>query len=193
MNDVLTSQSADLTDRIARRLRELRGQRDWSLDQLAARSGVSRATLSRLEKARVSPTTEVLGRLCTAYGLTLSRLLAMVEEDYPARVTRGEQPEWRDDEGGFTRRQVSPPSRALRAEVIECSLDAGARIHYAAPSVPGLEHHLVLLQGGLEVTVAGQTHGLEAGDCLRYQLFGATSFLAHARHGARYLLTLVNP
>jgi transcriptional regulator with XRE-family HTH domain len=37
--------------RLAERLRALRGERGWSLDELARRSGVSRATLSRLENA----------------------------------------------------------------------------------------------------------------------------------------------
>ena len=52
--------------RLAQRLRELRHERGWSLDELAARSGVSRATLSRLENNEVSPTAAVLGRLCPA-------------------------------------------------------------------------------------------------------------------------------
>lgn len=54
----------DLDARLARRLAELRTSRGWSLDALAARSGVSRATLSRLENAEVSPTAALLGKLC---------------------------------------------------------------------------------------------------------------------------------
>ena len=53
---------------IAQRLKSLRAERDWSLDELAKRSGVSRATLSRLENAEVSPTASVLGKLCAALG-----------------------------------------------------------------------------------------------------------------------------
>ena len=70
---------AESMDRlIAQRLKALRGERAWSLDELGARSGVSRATLSRLENGETSPTTAVLGRLCSAYGMTLSRLMLMV-------------------------------------------------------------------------------------------------------------------
>ena len=53
--------------RIAQRLRALRTERGWSLDELAQRSAVSRATLSRLENGEVSPTANVLGKLCGAY------------------------------------------------------------------------------------------------------------------------------
>ena len=73
--------SSTLDSQISARLRKLRAERNWSLDELARRSGVSRATLSRLENAEVSPTASVLGRLCAAYGLTMSRLMRMVEDE----------------------------------------------------------------------------------------------------------------
>src|SRR5438132_14007409 len=94
--------------RLAQRLRELRLERDWSLDELAQRSGVSRATLSRLENNEVSPTAAVLGRLCPTYGLTMSRLLAQVEIPI-ALVRPADQPVWTDPASGFRRHQVSPP------------------------------------------------------------------------------------
>jgi len=64
--------------RIAQRLKTLRAERGWSLDELAGRSEVSRATLSRLENAEVSPTASVLGKLAASYGLTISRLMHLV-------------------------------------------------------------------------------------------------------------------
>src|SRR2546423_15346101 len=85
--------------RLAQRLRQLRLERRWSLDQLAARSGVSRATLSRLENNEVSPTAAVLGRLCPAFGLTMSRLLAQVEMPV-ALVRQPAQPVWTDPASG---------------------------------------------------------------------------------------------
>ncbi|WP_051556194.1 helix-turn-helix domain-containing protein [Nitratireductor aquibiodomus] len=53
-----------IDQRIAERLRALRQERGWSLEDLATRCGVSRATLSRLENAEVSATANALGRLC---------------------------------------------------------------------------------------------------------------------------------
>nr|WP_260986147.1 XRE family transcriptional regulator [Bordetella genomosp. 13] len=176
---------------IAQRLKSLRAERGWSLDDLATRSQVSRSTLSRLENADVSPTTQVLGRLCTAYGLTLSRLMRLIEDDYVPVLRRGQQPVWADPQTGFQRRSVSPPAHALAGEVLECTLPANTRIAYDAPPRPGLEHHLVLLEGSLRLTVEQRAHVLKPGDCLRYQLHGATEFLTPPDAGARYLLFLV--
>lgn len=182
---------AALDTRIAGRLRILRQDRGWSLDALATRSGVSRATLSRLENAEVSATANVLGRLCAAYGLTLSRLMHMVEEGYPAVVRRNAQPLWVDPETGFRRRAVSPPAQALAGEALECVLAPGTTLAYDLPPRPGLEHHLVLREGRLTVTVDGRDHALLPGDCLRYRLDGPSTFVTPADAGARYLLFMV--
>lgn len=185
------SDATAIDRRIAQRLKSLRTERGWSLDELARRSGVSRATLSRLENAEVSATASVLGRLCAAYELTMSRLMHLVEDGFVALLPRREQPVWQDPESGFRRRSVSPPARSLAGEVLECALEPGTRITYDAPPRPGLEHHLVLLEGELRLSVDGRDHDLKPGDCLRYQLFGPSAFETPDRSGARYMLFLV--
>jgi transcriptional regulator with XRE-family HTH domain len=162
---------------IAQRLRTLRSERGWSLDDLAGRSAVSRATLSRLENAEVSATAAVLGKLCAAYGMTLSRLIRLVESDFQPLIDRDAQPVWTDPQNGFVRRSVSPPARVLAAEAVECRLQPGTRIVYEQPPRPGLEHHIILTEGALTLTVEGRQHALMPGDCLRYQLFGRSEFV----------------
>lgn len=181
----------NLSDRLAKHLNELRRERGWSLDHLAQASGISRATLSRMEKAEVSPTAENLGRLCGAYGLPMSRVLMMVEDSFVPRVPFDRQPEWCDPETGFTRRSVSPPAVGLSGEVLECHLPPGNTITYDAPPRPGQEHHLIVLDGALTLTVDNTPHALSAGDCLRYHLSGPTRFETDGGRGARYMLVLI--
>ncbi|MBE1285342.1 MAG: helix-turn-helix domain-containing protein [Rhodobacteraceae bacterium] len=178
------------TLRLADRLSTLRKDRGWSLDQLADLSGVSRATLSRLEKAETSPTAETLGKLCAAHGLPLSRLMMQIEEAFVPLIARSAQAEWTDPATGYRRRQVSPPSPSLTGEVLEGTIPPGQSITYDAPPRPGQEHHLVMLDGQLSLTVGGQRHDLKAGDCLRYVLQGSSHFETDA-HAARYLLVLL--
>ncbi|QVQ26519.1 helix-turn-helix domain-containing protein [Achromobacter deleyi] len=185
------SPDPDLDRRIAARLKTLRQDRGWSLDDLAGRAGVSRATLSRLENAEVSPTASVLGKLCAAHGMTMSRLMLLVEDDFVAWVPQRAQAVWVDDSVGFRRRSVSPPAQRLAGEVLACELDANASIAYDQSPRPGLEHHLLMLEGELSITVDGQAHKLLPGDCLRYQLFGASAFATPPHSGARYLLFIV--
>lgn len=180
-----------LTKRLASRLKDLRQQANWSLDQLARASGISRATLSRMENSEVSPTTEMLSKLCAAYSLTLSHLLSMVEETYVPLVHQSDQPIWQDKTLGFTRTSISPPSKALKSELLRCEIEAGKKIRYADPTLPGLEHHLYLLEGALTVTVDETPYALNAGDCLRYHSYGKTAFQTPADQSAQYILVLV--
>lgn len=180
-----------LDARIADRLKALRQERGWSLDELAGRCGVSRATLSRLENGEVSPTASVLGRLCSAYSLTVSRLMAMAETDFAPLVRHDAQPVWRDTETGFTRRSVSPPADTLAAEVLECVLEPGAHVEYDSSPRVGLEHHIVLAEGRLDMVIEGRAYSLGPGDCLRYRLFGASAFRSVGDAPARYILVIV--
>lgn len=179
--------------RLAARLAELRTERAWSLDDLARRAGVSRSTLSRLERAEISPTTALLGKLCATYELTMSRLLAEVEPTPSPLVPADRQAVWRDDEAGITRRSVSPPSAGLRGEVVEVTLRPGADISYAGSPVPGLEHHAWIFEGALEVTVDGTAHEARAGDCLRFRLWDSSRWHCPGPGPARYVLAIVLP
>lgn len=177
--------------RIAQRIRALRQERQWPLEELAARSGVSRASLSRIENGEVSPTAAVLSRLCAAFGLTLSRLMVLVEEGFAPLIPRQGQLLWEDPETGFRRLVVSPPGPGLSGEVIHCTLGPSTRIAYESPPRPGLEHHLLMQEGTLSLTVDGVRHVLSPGDCLRYRLHGGSLFETPASSGASYLLFMV--
>lgn len=179
--------------RLADRLGRLRTERGWSLDELSRRTGVSRSTLSRLERGELSPTAALLGRLCTAYGRTMSRLLMEVEAEPPGLVPAAQQPVWRDEQAGFVRRSVSPPHAGLRAEIIEGTLAAGAAVVYENPPVPGMEQHIWVLDGTVEITVEGTVHTVGPGDCLRFRLRGPSHFHCPGPERVRYALMIVLP
>ncbi|MBT3165551.1 helix-turn-helix transcriptional regulator [Streptomyces sp. Vc74B-19] len=179
--------------RLGVRLSELRAEHGWSLGELAERSGVSRSTLSRAERAETSPTASLLNRLCAVYGRTMSQLLSEIEAE-PAPVVRAaDQPVWQDRASGFVRRSVSPPHGGLRGELVEGRLAAGADISYDRPPVPGLEQHIWVLEGSLAVTVGDTEHRLGHGDCLRLRVWGPTRFRCPGPEGVRYVLAVVRP
>lgn len=181
----------DLTGsrKLASHLRGLRENHALTLSVLAERSGVSRASLSRIENAEVSPTAETLGRLATVYALPISQLLSPLEQGFQPVLRREDQATWRDPEHAFERRSVSPSNRQLSIELIEGKLGKGQLITYAAPAIPGQEHHVYVLSGEVEITVEGTAHDLNAGDCLRYILFGETVFRT-TRASCCYLIAL---
>jgi transcriptional regulator with XRE-family HTH domain len=177
--------------RIARRLAALRAQRGWTLETLAQRTGISRASLSRLERRELSPTAAMLSTLCGQYGWTLSRLMAEAEKEPPSVVRATEQVRWQDPETGYVRRVLSPPHPNLKGELVEISLPANSSVSYEAAYLPGLEHHLWMLEGALSLEIDGMTFRLEKGDCVRYVLAGPSKFVCGKRP-ARYAIALVH-
>jgi transcriptional regulator with XRE-family HTH domain len=181
-----------LDSRLAQRLAALRTERNWSLDELAQATGISRATLSRLERGETSPTASLLGKLCSAYGMTMSRLLAELEQQSAKLIPLAAQQVWVDPETGFRRRLVSPPSREFKMEMLEGTLPPGAVIVYDDAPVRGMEQHMWMLEGVLDYTVDGVEYRLHPGDCLRFHLFGATRFSCPGP-AARYLVLICEP
>lgn len=175
---------------LADHLKGVRTGRGLSLQDVSVKSGVSRATLSRIENAEVSPTAETLGRLASAFALPLSQLLAPLEPGFQPLVRRDDQSLWADRSRGFTRRVLSPPSGQLKLEMIEGTIEPHQRIAYDRPSISGHEHHLLLLAGALVLTADGVRHELRPGDCLRYRLEGASCFET-GEQPARYIIAMV--
>ncbi|NQZ31006.1 MAG: helix-turn-helix transcriptional regulator [Oceanospirillaceae bacterium] len=181
----------NLDDELAIKLKQLRITKGYSLTELAQLSTISRASISRIENAEVSPTTQVLAKLCDALGTSMSSLLAMFESNDASLIKYAQQIQWQDQHTGFTRRSVSPPNANFKAEVIRCHLKVGAEITYEHASSVACEHHLVMLEGSLELVIENECYVLNAGDCLRYQLNSGSQFKANGTIDAQYLIVLV--
>src|SRR5882672_11505275 len=93
---------------IGLRVRALRVAGAMTLDDLARRSSVSRAMLSRIERGESSPTAHLLNRVCAGLGVTLSALFTSAERPLSPLSRRTTQAVWRDPASGYVRRAVSP-------------------------------------------------------------------------------------
>src|SRR5436305_10047486 len=144
-----------LGHRLAQRLRLERDSRGWSLADLADRSGVSKATISKIERAEVSPTAVVLVRLASAFDLTLAGLMLRAEGQGERLSRAAEQPVWRDPETGYIRKQVfGRPDHPL--ELIRIELPPRQRVTLPASSYAHIRQLVLALSGSLVISDAGQ-------------------------------------
>lgn len=186
----MENNSDSFDNSIADRLKALRIAKGLTLDQLAEQSGVSRAMISRIERAQASPTAALLARLCSALGQSLSVFFAHTEDSSPlARFAQ--QPVWKDPETGYRRRSVSPPGTGSPIDVVEVEFPPGAVVHFASqPASRNQWQHVWLFEGRMELTVGDVVHVLDAGDCLHMNIGDVHAFRNPTQNIARYAVII---
>ena len=146
---------------LAARVRAARAQRRWSLDDLAARSTVSRRLLVRIEQGDANPSLATLLKLAAALGITLTELVAAAPETAPVAVVAGRDAMtlWSTPAGSVARLLVSHGP----LELWSWTLGPGDR-RDSDPHRPG-SHELIAVGTGTVVLDVGR-HRVEvpAGD-----------------------------
>ena len=157
----------DASSRLAHALRAERETRGWSQGDLAARAGVSKAMISKIERVEASPTAVILVRLATAFELTLGTLLTKADGARGRHVKAAAQPMWRDPASGYVRRQLfANPTSPL--ELVRVELPAGARVGYPASSYRPIRQVVWLMQGKLVIEDGGERFELGRGDAYAF-------------------------
>jgi transcriptional regulator with XRE-family HTH domain len=185
------SQQLGMEQRIATAIRQRREALSLTVNDLAERSGVSRAMISKIERFEASPTASLLGRLCNALGMTLSSLIAGAEAAPGMPINRTKQQlTWRDPQTDLRRTMVSPLNTGSRVEIVQIELPPSAVVEYEPQKVAQYEQHILVLDGTLTLGVEAEEIELDAGDCLYRQVGPGHRFANRTRRTCRYLVVI---
>ena len=176
--------AAELTRGLAEHLRELRRARDWSLDDLARASGVSRAALWQIEAQKSNPSIAVLWKIASGLGLPFAQLFGTGAGQVLVQ-RRAETPALRSKDGGMESRLVSPPGGFLGIEIYELRL-AARSTHEAEAHRPGTRELVTVLSGALRLRVGGETHDVAPGDAVAFPADRPHSYENPGQSEARY-------
>jgi len=176
--------------RLAERIRAERETRDWSLADLADRSRVSRAMISKIERGEASPTAALLGRLSGAFGLTLTTLLSRAEEHGKRLCPRNNQATWRDPETGYLRRAIVS-IREFPLEITEIVLPPDATVAFPREAYLFIRQAIWVMEGALEFTEGVLTHRLSEGDSFVLGEPEACRFHNAGKRPCRYLVVVL--
>jgi transcriptional regulator with XRE-family HTH domain len=145
---------------IARTVQRLRSERSWTLDELAARSGVSRRLIVKIEQAQANPSIGTLLRLADAFGVSFSDLLAeQLAATAGARLVGDELELWSGPRGGDGRLLVNRGPLELWSWTLKPH-----EFHESKPHQPGCVELLTVTTGTLELDVGRESFTLSAGD-----------------------------
>ena len=182
------SNQSGIERRIAAHLKERRLASGLSLADLAERSGVSPAMISKVEHSAASPTAALLGRLCNGLGVTLSSLIANAEQTSSPLVRAKEQTSWQDPVTGLTRTMISPDLADSAVEIVRIDLPSDTSVSYDAQRYLRYEQQVVPLKGRLHLTVGDKEYDLGPWDCLLMPTNQPLRFHNRGQVSCRYLV-----
>ncbi len=176
--------AAEMNRRVSEALRRFRKQRDLSLDQLAVKSGVSRAALSQIEGARTNPTLSVLWKIAVGLEVPFQDLLEVPDEANAKLLRSGDAVVLRSADGRMESRLLSPSGASAAVETYELRF-APKGIHRSEAHRKGTTETIVVLKGALRVSVEGSEYDLMTGDSLYFHADVPHAYENRSSHEAR--------
>ncbi len=182
----------DITTAVARTLQALRADRGWSLDQLAARSGVSKGVLVALEQGRSNPNLATLARIGDAFGVPVT-LLVDVGGEPAVRISSPDASRvlWRGPSGGtgVILGATDPP---WAVELWRWEVAPGESFGGDAHA-PATREMVSVEAGSLTLTVAGERHTVKAGQSARFPASRPHRYSNEGDEPVRFTMVVVIP
>jgi len=177
--------------KLGARIRELRQQRQLTLEALAESSRVSRAMLSKLERGEKNPTLVVAAKIAAALRVSLTSFLGTEEKRRTVVVIPKERRMvFRDAETGFERQLLSPTFESRTLEFVRHLIPHGASSGELPAYRKGTEKYLVVERGTLVVTLSGEDYRVGPGDALYFEADAPHRFTNAGRGVCSYFLVI---
>jgi len=179
---------------VGRRIRELRNQRRLTLADLAGRTGLSLAFLSRLERGAATMTIGNLVRITAALTVPLKDMFE--DGPRPARLalSRGGDAGARGERlaaSGYSYRRLAAGMPDASAEAFELEFPVTS-----SPVIPLVRHAgeevLYVLSGRIEFQVGDERFEMRVGDCLHFDAEQPHMGRNLGRAPARMLMVVMN-
>jgi transcriptional regulator with XRE-family HTH domain len=173
---------------LARNLKRKRLERAVSLSELARISGVSKATLSGLERGTGNPSVDTVWALARALNSPFGELFDENDQDV-VQVLRVADAQVVTSARGFIGRKLLSRRRRGGLEVYMLDLKRGAKRKSASHS-PGVIEHVIVLAGRAEVGPDNEPTVAEEGDRVTFSADRPHHY--HALDGPVRLLSLTD-
>lgn len=175
---------------VGARIRNVREERDMSVRELAAQSGLSAALISQVERGLTDPSLQTLRSIAKVLQTPLFDFFAQTEQDDVAVVRADSRMAIRSPHGGLAYSRLSPGSGRL--EVLEGVLQPGGCSSDEPWSHPS-EECAIVTAGTLTVEVRGQSHRLAPGDSCYFDSRHPHRYVNNSDEPAHFTLAITPP
>lgn len=180
----------DVVAEIASRVRAERARRRWTLDELAARSAVSRRLLVQIEHAEANPSLATLLKLAAGLGITLAELVGEEPEARPVRIASGHEALtlWSTPAGSSGRLLVGHGPLELWSWTL-----AGGDRRDSEPHRPGSIELLTVQTGTIALDVGEHHVEIATGDGAWFDATQAHAYINPGATAATFTLVVLEP
>lgn len=157
--NITTEAGADasvINEALSAAVRQYRGQRKISLDQLSRQAGVSKGMLVEIEACRANPSIALLCKLATAMGVSVADIVNVASNPSVRIIPAEDIPcLWRGEHGGSAR-LLAGTSGPDMVELWEWKMYPG-EVFETAGHAPGTNELLHAVKGSLHLTVGEES------------------------------------
>jgi transcriptional regulator with XRE-family HTH domain len=169
-------------------VRRRRREAGLSLEELAARSGVSATMLSEVERGLKNPTVKLAWQVARALACSLSDLIEDDAAPGPAILRAAQRRSLVDAESGVERHGQSGEFRGRGLELVAYVLPPGSSTGEMAANRPGILEWVGVTRGELVLVLGGERHHLARGDSATYAPQVAVEYRNGGRGACEFLL-----
>ena len=154
---------------LCEKVKGLRKERDWTLENFAVISGVSRSMLSQIERGKANPTLAVACKIAQAFSISVGELVDQPWTSSAIEVIRREDPAflYRND-SQCKIRTLSPLNMEKNIEFYELSINLNAQLD-SAPHFEGAREFITVEKGSIEIVAGADKSTLNEGDSAHYR------------------------
>lgn len=158
-----------LSGQLGKQVQRLRKAYNLSLSELSEQSGVAKSIISQIERNETNPTLATIWRLAQALDVSIERVLqAADDEPFIEKSTRGDTPILVSDDGKCRLAITGWIKTVEWLQWYDFLAEPGG-VLASDPHQRGSVECLSVLEGELEVEVAGVKDVARAGETLRYR------------------------
>ena len=167
------------------------GFEDLTLDDLSARSGISKSMLSQIERDQTNPTLATVWRLCESLGVSVESFFGRDENGSAVEMLSAHAtPSIRSADGRCDLRILGPLDLGGAVEWYEVRAEPGA-VLASDPHEAGTMEHLTVLEGAMAIESGQERHEVSAGETVRYRADQPHAIINAGKDAARALLVVV--
>ena len=186
----LNDRESTVTMRFGARVRAARQQQGLTLDALAAAAGISRATLSNLERGEHSPSLTAATNVAGALRVSLAELLGDEDRRPVVTIPKAERLVFHDPATGIERQLLSPAFAGRGIEFIRVTLQPFTATDDLRPYHPPIDKYVLVEAGTLRVLVGAEVHLLQEGDAFYFRASVSHRFENASQECCSYLAIL---